>query len=105
MLVKAFASCIHKDTGIALSKLKTPTQIIAANKNDACKMAAVELSRALALFRNKLPNGQYEFHGAFSQTDSVPQSEYKKQYNDCKTTGTDCRVIRSFGVKDVGKVF
>lgn len=105
MLVKAFASCVHKDTGIALSQLKTPTQIIAANKNDACKMSAVEPPRALALFRNKLSNGQYEFHGAFSSTDNVPQSEYNKRYNDCKTTGTDCRVIRTFGIKDVGKVF
>ena len=105
LTVKAFTSCVSKDTGIPLSHLRLPKEIQAHNRNDACKLVAVKPPRSLALFRNKLGNGQYEFHGAFSETDSVPQSEYDKQYNDCKTSGTGCRVIRTFGPQDAGRVF
>ena len=102
-ITKAMASCVSKDTGLPLSQLKTAEQIDAHNKN--CKLAAVQPPRSLALFRNKLSNGQYEFHGAFSYTNTVPKGEYNKQESNCKTTGTDCRHIRTFTPKDAGSVF
>lgn len=104
LIVKAAASCVSKDSGIPLGKLKTINDIEMHNKNNACKLADVVPPRALALFRNEMPNG-YEFHGAFSDNDQIPDAEYQKQQHDCQTTGKNCKLIRTFGVKDKGQVF
>lgn len=105
LIIKAFASCVSKDSGVPLNKLKTIAEIEALNKNDACKLADVTPPRALALFRNELANGGYEFHGAFSETDKISPDEFKKQQNDCQTEGRNCQHLRSFSAKDKGKVF
>lgn len=105
LIVKAFASCVSKDNNVPLSKLKTIPEIEALNKNNGCKLADVVPPRSLALFRNELAGGAYEFHGAFSQTDNIPTDEFKKQQNDCQAEGRNCRHLRSFGAKDRGKVF
>lgn len=104
LIVKAFASCVSKDSGVPLSQLKSTIDIDKHNKNNACKLADVVPPRALALFRNELSKG-YEFYGAFSQSDTIPDSEYQKEHNDCRTEGKNCRLIRTFGMKDKGKVF
>ena len=105
LIVKAFASCVSKDNNVPLSKLKTIPEIEALNKNNSCKLADVVPPRALALFRNELTDGTYEFHGAFSQTDNIPTDEFKKQQTDCQAEGRNCQLLRSFGAKDRGKVF
>lgn len=105
LLLKAYASCVHKDTGIPMNKLKELKQIEAANEG-GCKFATPSVdASAMAIFRNEMPDGSYEFHGAFSNTDTIPEKAYRKQEHDCQTEGKNCKLIGVFDKKDVGKVY
>lgn len=105
LIIKAVASCVSKDSGVPLSKLKTIPEIEAINNNNDCKLADVVPPQSLALFRNELANGGYEFHGAFSDTPTVSIEEFNKQQKDCQTEGKNCQHLRTFDTKDIGKVF
>lgn len=104
LIMKAFASCISKDSGIPADKLKSVQDLLKHNKNDACKLADIPPPRAAALFRNELAQG-YEFHGAFSDSNTVPDEEYRRQEQDCQSQGKNCRLLKVFGMNDRGKVF
>lgn len=108
----ALLSCVGKDIGQPLDlsaseqqkeKLFQQYTIAAETGKTQCKPADLSYlgykPKSLALFRNRLANGKYNFHGAFSKTIDVPHSEFKKQFQECKAESENCKHIQTFSFK------
>lgn len=100
MQITSMAACVSKDTGISIDKLSKNRhnllKIMEENGSE-CKLGnPSETPRTMAMFRNRLPDGSYNFHGAFSQKLWVENDEFVKQRDDCKKEADNCELIGHF---------